>query len=199
MLHKEWRELGVKAKKDCAIQMWGLPQQLLNRDRRTAQSAPVVFFPSWKRGLATRGLCMDKKAIPRLLAPAGLQGAWCPYRLWNYPVSSPVKGVCWWMSLQVFLLKVLGKQVWENCTTAALSDSIDQLLVKITDCFLALYFAVFVFLKWEQGGKRCLYSSQQLAVRTQITYFILSTPRNRFWQIKLIYFVQMVMVSQLTQ
>lgn len=91
---------------------------------------------------------MDKEAIPRLLAPAGLEVAWCQCTLWNYPVSSPVKEICSWMSLQVFLLKFLGTQPWENCTTAALiSHIIDQPPVKITDYSLALHLAVFEFLK----------------------------------------------------
>lgn len=37
-----------------------------------------LSFPQLEgEDLATRGLCTDKKAIPRLLAPAGLEGAQC--------------------------------------------------------------------------------------------------------------------------
>lgn len=112
-------------------------------------SSRLSSFPQLEgEDLATRGRCMDKKAVPRLLAPAGLEVAHCQYRLWKYLVSSPVKEEVYsWMSLQVFLLKFLGTQVCENCTPAALSHCMDQLLVKDhCDCSLALHFAVFEFL-----------------------------------------------------
>lgn len=90
---------------------------------------------------------MDKKSIPRLLARAGLEVAWCQCRLWNYPVSSHQRSLFMDVFTSVSPQNFRDMGVGELHYWCSISHCIHQLLVKITDCSLALYFAVFEFLK----------------------------------------------------
>lgn len=144
-------------------------------EHKTPQSAPVVSpFPSWKERIWPReGSVRTGKQFPN---------CW-PQQGWKWPAANADLGSTPCLpcqrSLFVDVFTNVSPQIFRDMGvgelhySCSISRCIDQLLVMITDCSLALHFALFEFLKWEQWGKRCLYSIQWLTVRTQITSFTL--------------------------
>lgn len=129
--------------------------------------------------LATRGLCMDKKAIPRLLAPSRAGSGPLPIQTLELPSISPCQG-----RLLVDVFTSVSPQIFRDTGVGRIALQLLHLTLHRSTTRedhrlpLALHFAVFGFLRWEQWGKRGLYSHQWLAVRTQITYFTLYTKKQ---------------------